>query len=68
MGYQITNTGYGIEGNPCADKVSFLTEEQAKAAKTQAAWDHDAKNLKVYHCKKCDLYHLATSHDDDNED
>lgn len=67
MGYQVTNTGFGIEDNPCADKASFLTKEQASAARTQAKWDHDNKDLKAYHCKKCDLYHLATSRDDNDD-
>lgn len=67
MGYQITNTGFGIEGNPCSDKLSFLDEKSAEAAKVQAQHDHGNKKLKVYHCKKCDLYHLATDHDDSDE-
>ncbi len=67
MGYQVTGTGFGIEENPCADKLSFLDEKSARAAKTQAKHQHGNDNLKVYHCKKCDLYHLATSRDDNDD-
>jgi hypothetical protein len=64
MGYQITNTGYGISDNPCKDKATFLTEKAANAAKIQAKWEHDTEKLKVYLCDKCGLYHLATDRDD----
>lgn len=64
MGYQLQNTGYGMEDNPCADKMSFLSEKEAEAAKVQAKWDHDNKDLVVYKCDKCDLYHLTTDRDD----
>jgi hypothetical protein len=62
MGYQLQNTGYGMESNPCADKLSFLNKKDAEAARVQANFDHDNKNLTVYHCDKCDLYHLSTDH------
>lgn len=69
MGYQVTNTGFGMSDNPCKDKASFMTEKEANAAKVLAKWEHDNKDLKVYLCNKCGLYHLATSHDaDDDED
>lgn len=60
MGYQLQNTGYGLESNPCADKLSFMSEKEANAARIQANWEHDNQNLKAYHCDKCDLYHLST--------
>ncbi len=45
---------------PCADKLAFDTEKQAKMAAIKAAWDYDAK-LVVYKCKYCKLFHLASS-------
>lgn len=64
MGYQLQNTGYGMESNPCADKLSFLNEKDAEAARIQANFDHDNKNLAAYRCDKCDLYHLSTDRND----
>ncbi len=66
MGYQVTNTGFSINDNPCKDKSAFMTEKEANAARIQADWEHDNQNLKAYHCDKCDLYHLSTDNDSDD--
>ena len=48
------------EALPCANKLTFDTREQARAAAVVADLQHDTK-LKVYLCKHCQLYHLASS-------
>jgi len=68
MGYQINNPGFSLSSDPCADKLSFLSEKEANAGKIQAKWDHDNQKLKVYHCEICGLYHLATVHENDDDD
>ncbi len=44
---------------PCADKLAFDTERQAKVAANVAEYQHGTK-LKAYHCKHCSLWHLAS--------
>lgn len=47
-------------GLPCADKLSFDTKVQAHASAVVAGWQHGVK-LKVYLCKNCELWHLASN-------
>lgn len=47
---------------PCADKLNFDTQKQAKAAATVAAHQHGVK-LKPYLCRYCQLWHLASDFD-----
>jgi hypothetical protein len=47
---------------PCAEKLVFDTEKQAKAAATVAAHQHGVK-LKAYACRYCGLWHLASAYD-----
>jgi hypothetical protein len=49
---------------PCADKLSFDTEREAKSAATAVAWQRGA-TLAPYHCKSCGLWHLTTRHKED---
>ena len=44
---------------PCSEKLSFDTKEAAQGAATYAEHLHGSK-LKVYRCKHCELWHLAT--------
>jgi hypothetical protein len=44
---------------PCKDKLSFDTKKEARAAATVAFYQHGTE-LKVYVCKHCGLYHLAS--------
>jgi hypothetical protein len=43
----------------CADKLAFDTKKQAEASALVADYQHGTK-LKVYLCKACGLWHLAS--------
>lgn len=45
---------------PCAEKLAFDTPRQARAAAVVAAHQHGVK-LKVYQCRYCGLWHLASA-------
>lgn len=45
---------------PCVEKLAFDTKKQAMAAATVAKFQHGT-NLKVYRCKYCGLWHLASA-------
>jgi hypothetical protein len=45
---------------PCADKLAFDTQKEAKAAAVVADHQHGTK-LKTYCCKHCGLWHLASA-------
>ncbi|MES2971095.1 MAG: hypothetical protein V4702_02115 [Patescibacteria group bacterium] len=45
---------------PCADKLSFDTKTEAERSAIVAEWQHGSK-LKVYKCRHCQLWHLATN-------
>lgn len=47
---------------PCAEKLAFDTRKAAQAAATVAAYQHGTK-LKVYVCRHCNLWHLASDYD-----
>lgn len=44
---------------PCNEKLSFESTEAAEGAAVYATHRHGIK-LKVYKCKFCDLWHLAS--------
>lgn len=44
---------------PCSEKLAFDTQRQARAAATVARHQHGVA-LKVYKCRYCDLWHLAS--------
>lgn len=44
---------------PCADKLTFDTKKQAQAAAIVADYQHGTK-LKVYMCRFCHLWHMAS--------
>jgi hypothetical protein len=46
---------------PCADKLAFETVKAAQATATVSQHRYGSK-LKVYKCRYCHLYHLATSY------
>ncbi|HTE22025.1 MAG TPA: hypothetical protein VK674_03210 [Candidatus Limnocylindria bacterium] len=46
---------------PCADKMAFDIKEEAEASAVVAEWQHGG-NLKVYQCKHCQLWHLASNY------
>jgi len=48
---------------PCSDKLSFDTQKQAATAATVAQHQHGTK-LKVYRCRYCNLWHLASNYED----
>ena len=48
---------------PCEGKLAFDSAKQAQATATVSEWRYGGK-LKVYQCRHCNLYHLATSYDD----
>lgn len=47
---------------PCTDKIAFDTVEAARATATVSEHRYGTK-LKVYRCRHCGLYHLASEHE-----
>jgi len=50
----------------CQDKAGWVSVQEARAAITQADWQHGrdkGQRLKPYLCDKCKLYHLTTDFD-----
>jgi hypothetical protein len=45
---------------PCHAKLAFDSKKDAQAAATVALFQHGTK-LKVYRCKYCGLWHLASA-------
>ena len=43
----------------CAQKLSFDSKEQAEASAVVAEHQHGTK-LKIYKCRHCNLWHLAS--------
>lgn len=54
-----------VEVLPCADKLVFETVKAAQATAIVSEHHYGAK-LKVYKCRHCGLYHLATAPDRSN--
>jgi hypothetical protein len=48
----------------CADKLAFGSSKEAASAATVAQFQHGSR-LKVYHCRICKLWHLASKYEDD---
>jgi hypothetical protein len=48
---------------PCSEKLAFDTKKDAQATATVARYRYGGK-LKVYRCRYCNLWHLATDYDD----
>jgi hypothetical protein len=46
---------------PCHDKLTFDTQKEAAAAANAAHYRYGSK-LKVYRCRHCGLWHLASVH------
>jgi hypothetical protein len=44
---------------PCSDKLAFDSRKQAEAAAAVALYQHGTK-LRVYLCRHCGLWHLAS--------
>jgi hypothetical protein len=49
-----------MEDLPCKEKLAFESKETAEGAAVYARHLHGAK-LKVYQCKYCKLWHLASN-------
>ncbi len=49
-----------MEDLPCHEKLAFDTKEAAQGAATYAQYLHGTK-LKVYKCRHCQLWHLASA-------
>jgi len=49
------------DGLPCIDKIAFDTPEAAGATATVSEHRYGGQ-LKVYRCRYCHLFHLATSY------
>lgn len=47
---------------PCADKMAFDTPKAARATATVSEHRYGTK-LKVYRCRYCNLYHLASEYE-----
>lgn len=45
---------------PCVDKMAFDSEKEARIAAMVAKFQHGTE-LKVYRCKYCGLWHLASA-------
>lgn len=52
-------TSDGEDGLPCREKAAYDTRSLAAAAALLAEMKHGNK-LKVYHCRYCHLWHLAS--------
>lgn len=50
------------EALPCAGKLTFETPDAAQATGTVSEWRYGSK-LKVYKCRYCHLYHLASDYE-----
>jgi hypothetical protein len=48
---------------PCHEKLAFDTRQQAEVAANVAEYQHGSL-LKVYQCRHCRLWHLASNYDD----
>jgi len=49
-----------MEELPCSEKLAFESREAAEGAAVYAQHRHGTK-LKVYKCRHCDLWHLASN-------
>lgn len=49
-----------MEELPCSEKLAFESREAAEGAAVYARHRHGTK-LKVYKCRHCDLWHLASN-------
>ena len=47
---------------PCADKLVFNTRQEAEKGATVTKWHYGTK-LKAYHCRHCNLWHLASDYE-----
>ena len=48
----------------CAEKLAFSSQKEAWTAATVARFQYGGTSrLKVYHCRVCKLYHLASKYD-----
>ncbi len=45
---------------PCADKMIFDSEAEAKAEANKLEWQRGVK-LKAYKCRHCGLWHLSSN-------
>jgi len=45
---------------PCAKKLGFDSEKEARAAATTLEWQKGTK-LKTYQCRHCGLWHLSSA-------
>lgn len=65
MGYTLlsmkNNFAQKEDGLSCQDKLAFDTKEQAEASAVVADYQHGTK-LKIYLCKDCGLWHLASDY------
>lgn len=48
---------------PCADKLAFGTMKEARATATVSEHRYGSK-FRVYKCRHCHLYHLATDYNE----
>lgn len=45
------------------EKIKFASQKEAEAAAILARRDYgQQRRLKAYHCRQCDLWHLASDH------
>lgn len=45
----------------CEDKLAFDTKKAAEAAVLTVSWQRGTK-LKVYQCRRCQLWHMTSSY------
>ncbi len=51
-----------MEKTKCSKKIAFITKNEAKASAVVAQFRYGNK-LKVYKCKDCELWHLASNYE-----
>lgn len=49
----------------CEDKITYESVEEARAADATSSHRYNKPRLTVYKCKKCGLFHLTASSDDE---
>lgn len=47
----------------CETKLAFATKKDALGAATVAGWRYGSA-LRVYHCRHCSLWHIASNYGD----
>lgn len=53
------------QSDPCADKITYESAEEARAGDATNSYNYAKPVLKVYRCRRCQLYHLTNRSNED---